>query len=78
MAMTTRKQPTLYNTMLDVAFTATHGFENPYDLLEEANVHLVLDALQQRIDYLRENPSEAENAFGVCDTYEVPSNETHV
>jgi len=59
------------NTMLDVAFTVIHEFEDPYDLLSEENVHLVFDALQRRIDYLRRNVHDAGDAFGVNDTFDV-------
>lgn len=67
------EKPTRKNTMLDVAFTVIHELAEAEDLLGPANVHLVLNALQKRIDYLRENPQEAADAFGVCDTYEMPS-----
>jgi len=66
------QKPTRKNTMLDVAFTVIHELAEAEDLLGPANVHLVCDALQKRIDYLRENPQEAADAFGVCDTYEMP------
>jgi hypothetical protein len=52
--------------MFDVAFTVEHTGE-PEDVPRE----ILLDALQRRVDYLRANPQEAAEAFGVCDSYEV-------
>lgn len=57
---------TILNTMFDVAFTVEHTGE-PEDVPRE----ILLDALQRRVDYLRANPQEAAEAFGVCDSYEV-------
>lgn len=58
-----------FNSMIDVAFSVNHDFDVPEDLFTNG-MELVLDALEQRLRYLRENPMEAAEAFGVCDTYE--------
>jgi len=57
-----------HNTMLDVTFTVIHEMEDPMDLFKKENIHLVLNALQKRIDYLRENLSDAPDSFGVYET----------
>jgi hypothetical protein len=54
-----------YNTMFDVAFSVEHDEEIP----EDVSAALLLDAAQKRIDFLRNHPGEAAEAFGVCDTY---------
>ena len=65
-----------YSTMLDVAFAIEHDFEDPLDIpLED-----LIAALEQRIASIRRG-NEGE-AFGVCDTYEIPpdqeqGHETH-
>lgn len=56
-----------YNTMCDVCFTVLHNHEDPKDITVEEHIA----ALQQRIAYLRNNPSDAVEAFGICDTYEI-------
>lgn len=67
----------MYNTMLDVAFTVEHTLEDPCNLCTQGHIHLVLAALQRRVDYLKANPSEAAEAFGICDTIETEtSNDT--
>lgn len=57
----------MYNTMFDVGFTIVHNYEDPYDI----PVSELIDALQKRIAHLKSHPSDAKEAFGVCDTYEV-------
>ncbi len=52
-----------YNTMLDCGFTIDHDGD-VYDL----PAHRLLYALQKRVDYLRANPEEILEAFGVYDT----------
>jgi hypothetical protein len=52
--------------MFDVCFTVEHTGK-PEDVPHET----LLDALQRRVDYLRANPQEAAEAFGICDSYEV-------
>ena len=56
-----------FNTMFDVAFTLVHECEDPDQIPTED----ILDALQKRVDYLRNTASKLEfnEAFGVCDTY---------
>lgn len=58
-----------FNSMIDVAFSVEHNYETTEDLFVY-DMNLVLDALEQRLRYLRANPMEAAEAFGVCDTYE--------
>jgi len=62
----------LINYMLDVAFTIETPISNWYDI---PAIDLV-DALQRRVDYLRENLDEAGDAFGLCDSYEIETEET--
>lgn len=57
-----------YNHMLDVAFTIVTPVEN----WEDIPVDDLVKALQQRVDYLRNNPADAAEAFGFSDSYEVP------
>lgn len=54
-----------FNTMFDVAFAVEHDCEDP----ENVPVADLIAALQQRVNYLRTHPSDAVDAFGVCDTY---------
>ena len=56
----------MLNTMFDVAFSVNHEGD-PKDV----PASVLLDALQQRINYLRANPQEAAEAFGISDSYEV-------
>ncbi len=56
-----------YNTMLDIAFPVEHVFEDPYDI----PINVLIDALEKRIENLRQNPDDKWEAFGVCDTYEI-------
>lgn len=59
-----------FNSMIDVAFSVEHDYETTEDLFVN-DMNLVLDAMEQRLRYLRDNPMEAAEAFGVCDTYEI-------
>lgn len=59
-----------FNSMIDVAFSVEHNYETTEDLFVN-DMNLVLDAMEQRLRYLRDNPMEAAEAFGVCDTYEI-------
>lgn len=54
------------NTMFDVAFSLEH-------VGDPANIStdVLIDALQDRVDQLRQNPQEAADAFGVNDSFEV-------
>ena len=54
------------NTMFDVAFSLEHVGDP-----EHVSADALLNALQKRVDYLRENPQEAADAFGVNDSYEI-------
>lgn len=54
------------NTMFDVAFSLEHVGDP-----EHVSAEALLNALQKRVDYLRQNPQEAADAFGVSDSYEV-------
>jgi hypothetical protein len=55
-----------FNTMCDVGYKVLHDHEDPNDITVEEHI----EALQQRIVYLKNNPSDAVEAFGICDTYE--------
>jgi len=60
-----------YNTMLDVAFSVDHDFENLEDLLDTPEgLKLILSALRRRLEMLETDHQEACGAFGICDTYE--------
>ena len=54
------------NTMFDVAFSLEHVGDP-----EHISTDVLIDALQKRVDYLRQNPQEAADAFGVSDSFEV-------
>jgi len=56
-----------YNHMLDVAFTINSSSENWYDI----SIEDIINALQARVDYLRNNPQEASDAFGYSDSFEI-------
>lgn len=60
-----------YNTLFDIAFSYEHDYEDPHDVPPEQ----LIKALEERVRYLKDNPVEAEGAFGVNDTYEIPTNE---
>jgi len=53
------------NTMFDVAFTVIH-FEDP----DAIPVESLLEALEKRLNHLKNNLDEAKEAFGICDTFE--------
>lgn len=54
------------NTMFDVAFSLEHVGDP-----EHVSAEALLNALQKRVDYLRQNPQEAADAFGINDSYEI-------
>lgn len=59
-----------FNTMLDVAFTVDHDFDDDHQLIEtDEGIAIVLDALRQRLEILTAHRSECAEAFGICDTY---------
>jgi hypothetical protein len=45
--------------------------EGPWKKLEDIPYQAKLDAMQKRLDYLRENPEDGAEAFGFCDSYKV-------
>ncbi len=62
-----------YSTVLDVAFTVEHDFEDPYHLREtDAGRRLVFEACFKRLQELIFNQVEVPEAFGVLDTYVIP------
>lgn len=63
-----------FNTMLDVAFTVEHDCKSA----EEIPALAVLAALEKRVLSLRNGGAEFNrDDFGVCDTYEIESEEKH-
>lgn len=58
----------LHNFMFDVAFSIEGYWQNWRDVPPKE----LVEALQRRVDFLRENPAEAIEAFGFSDEYEVP------
>lgn len=58
-----------YNHAIDVAFEVISEEPN------EPTLEEMLDGMQKRLKYLRENPEEAAEAFGVWDTYKVVDDE---
>ena len=60
-----------YNTMVDVAFSVDHDFDDVESLTTTSEgIQLLITGLSKRLAYLNDNPSEAGEAFGICDTYE--------
>jgi hypothetical protein len=58
---------------LDVAFSVGHNFEDSDKLLHTSHGRqLVLAALAKRLAILMENQEECSEAFGNCDTCEIP------
>jgi len=56
-----------YNTMFDIAFTIDHDTEDARDIPADT----LIDALERRIQVLKDNPGEALEAFGYNDTIEL-------
>ena len=59
-----------YNTMLDMAFSIEHDYEDPADIPREQ----LLAALLRRVAEIISGDSEVGlvgEAFGECDTYEI-------
>jgi len=52
--------------MFDVAFSLEHVGDPEY-----ISTEVLIDALQKRVDYLRQNPQEAAEAFSFSDSFEV-------
>jgi hypothetical protein len=60
-----------YNTMVDVAFSVNHDFDDDQMLVNTPEgIKLIIQAMRQRLFYLIDNKNEASEAFGICDTYE--------
>lgn len=55
-----------YNSMFDVGFQITHSHADPHKI----PIADLIAACRKRLEYLEENPSDAAEAFGHCDTYE--------
>ncbi len=53
--------------MLDVGFTVEHDCDDPMDLPKD----VIIMALEERVRYLKNNPSDAAEAFGFYDTIEI-------
>lgn len=58
-----------FNHMLDVAFTIESTIED----WEQIPAKDLVEALQRRVNYLRDNPADAADAIGFSDSYEVPT-----
>jgi len=56
-----------FNHMMDVAFTIVSTEKDPYDIEPTK----LVNALQARVDYLRQHPNEVLEALGYSDSYEV-------
>lgn len=56
-----------YNTVFDVTFSVDHDCKDPFDVSKEK----LIEALEKRLKYLKENPSDAAEAFGFVDTCEL-------
>ena len=56
----------LINYMLDNAFT----IETPIQELDKIPPEQLVESLQRRVDYLRNNLDEVHEAVGLCDSYE--------
>lgn len=56
-----------FNHLIDVAFEIVSEHED----WTEIDVDDLLNALEHRLNMLRLRKSEAKEAFGLCDTYEV-------
>ena len=68
-----------YNTMLDVAFSVNHNFDEDYNLIEtKEGMQMVLDALKRRLEWLMSNRDECWEAFGICDTYDNEDNASKI
>ena len=58
---------TTFNHMFDIAFTVTTTKENH----EDVTAYELIDALLDRIQYLRKDESELLSSIGFCDTIEL-------
>jgi hypothetical protein len=55
-----------YNSAFDVAFSIDHNYDNWEDVPTED----LIAGLEKRLQYLKDNPGEAAECFGHCDTYD--------
>jgi hypothetical protein len=60
-------KPATFNHLMDVAFTIPNS---PHENWEDVPATDMLAALEKRVAYLKNNQSEAAEAFGFSDTYE--------
>ena len=51
-----------YETVFDLCFSVKSGCGDP----DEIPLPKILEGLQRRLDYLRENPEEIREAVGIC------------
>lgn len=57
----------MFSHMLDIAFT----IETPIEDWREIPLKDLVEALQSRVDYIRENMEQEAGAFGYSDSYEI-------
>jgi hypothetical protein len=65
----------MVNYMLDLAFTIELP-EDPYGTLDRIPSHMLVNAMQKRVDYLRNHLDEVQDAVGMCDSYTFEMEET--
>ena len=53
------------NTLFDIGFQVIHEGEP-----EDVSSQTLLEAAQARLNYLKDNPEDAAEAFGICDSFE--------
>jgi transcription elongation factor Elf1 len=56
-----------YNAMIDVAFSVV----TPFEYWEDIPASILVEGLRKRLEFLETNPSEAAEAFGFSDQYEI-------
>jgi hypothetical protein len=61
-----------FNTCFDFCFSVDHDCENPFAVPEA----LLIAACRKRLDDMEAKPDEAADAFGVCETHEIATDET--
>jgi hypothetical protein len=67
MAHNRRKTMARFNHMFDIAFSVETEHEN----WEDVPTAVLINALEERVRFLKATPTEAPEAFGYCDTYEI-------
>ena len=65
----------MVNYMLDLAFTLELP-EIPYGSLNDIPSHMLVNAMQKRVDYLRNHLDEVHEAVGLCDSYRFEQKES--